>query len=98
MSSPTKRQPPPTAARVTEARLRAGVGARVREARERAGLTGRKLAQLAGVTPGFISQVERGQVTPSLLSLLRITQTLGIKMADVFDAREPVVGRAFGPD
>jgi transcriptional regulator with XRE-family HTH domain len=93
MSSTSK--PSPVALQtdaVTEARIRAGVGRHVREARQRAGLTGRKLAELAECTPGFISQIERGQVTPSLLSLVKITTALGIHMADLFDAKPPPIG------
>jgi transcriptional regulator with XRE-family HTH domain len=83
---------------VTEARIRAGVGRRVREARERAGLTGRRLAALAECTPGFISQIELGQVTPSLLSLVKITNALGIHMADLFDAKPPPVGEVISKE
>jgi transcriptional regulator with XRE-family HTH domain len=64
----------------------------VRQARERAGLTGRKLAELADVSPGFISQIERGQVVPSVMTLVRVVHALGIKMADLFDAKHPPIG------
>jgi transcriptional regulator with XRE-family HTH domain len=75
-----------------EAALRVAVGTRIRDERQRLGFSGRKLAQLARVTPAFISQVERGQVIPSVSTLLRITNVLGVKIGDLFDADEPSAG------
>jgi transcriptional regulator with XRE-family HTH domain len=101
MSSASKSTSPAKAAAATdlsEARLRAEVGVRVRHARERAGLTGRKLAELAEVTPGFVSQIERGQVTPSLMTLVKVVHVLGIKMGDLFDAKRPPLGEVWHED
>jgi len=79
----------PTDHAADEAALRIAVGSRIREARTRRGLSGRRLAALARVTPAFISQVERGQVIPSVSTLLRLMNVLGMKAGDVFDAAEP---------
>jgi transcriptional regulator with XRE-family HTH domain len=88
----------PFEAGVAEASLRAVLGNRVREARTRRNLTGKRLAELADVTPGFISQIERGQVAPSFATLARISHALGIRVGDLFDASPPAVGRVLRPE
>jgi transcriptional regulator with XRE-family HTH domain len=75
-----------------EARLRLALGGRIREARQRRDLSARRLAQLAGVTPSWISQLERGQVTPSFATMFRINHLLGITTGDLFDT-VPSTGR-----
>jgi transcriptional regulator with XRE-family HTH domain len=53
------------------------LGARVRSLREARQLSGIELARLSGVTPGAISQIERGRVQPSLTTLRAIADALG---------------------
>jgi transcriptional regulator with XRE-family HTH domain len=77
---------------LAEVRLRSELGLRVREARQRRGMTGRQVAELAGVTSAFISQIERGQATPSISTLLRLTRALEITIGDLFDVEEPSAG------
>jgi transcriptional regulator with XRE-family HTH domain len=77
---------------LAEVRLRSALGLRVREARQKRGLSGRQLAQLAGVTSAFISQIERGQATPSISTLLRLTSALEITIGDLFDVEQPSTG------
>lgn len=64
------------------------LGARVRSARRDAGIS---QAQLAGdeLTKGFISQIESGQVRPSIRSLQHIAAKLG-RPLDYFIADEPL--------
>jgi transcriptional regulator with XRE-family HTH domain len=81
-----------------EQRMRAAMGARIREVRAQRQLTGRRLAELSDVTPAFISQVELGQVTPSLATLLRIAHALGITVGDLFYARPPRAGQPLKPE
>lgn len=50
-------------------------------------MTGKDLAQLAGLSPALISQIERGNTDPSLDSLRRIARTLGVPLFDLFDER-----------
>ena len=62
----------------------------MRAYRTRLGMSGRDLAAAAGVTPGFISQLERGLANPSVATLLRICGVLGVRIGDVFtEARVP---------
>lgn len=49
-------------------------------------------------TPSFLSQIENGQISPSIASLDRLARALGLTLADFFDqvaaAETPVVVRA----
>ncbi len=64
------------------------LGERLRELRRNRGLTLGQLAEQAGVTTGFISQLENGKNSPSLMTLRRITEALGVPFSDLF-APEP---------
>jgi transcriptional regulator with XRE-family HTH domain len=60
------------------------VGQQVRRLRRRAGLSLRALAAQSGFSPSFISQLENGQVSPSITSMERIGAILGVGLADLF--------------
>lgn len=70
------------------------VGARLRAIRTERGLTQRQLAERGGVTNGMISMVEQNQTSPSVSSLKKILDGLGMTMAEFFahdpEAVEPV--------
>lgn len=53
------------------------VGSRVREAREDLGWSLRELAGRAGISHAAIHLIERGSVTPTVLSLARIAEATG---------------------
>ena len=61
-----------------------GVGERLREAREGARLSVRELARRVDVSPGHISNVERGLASLSVRSLYAIVTELGISMDSLF--------------
>lgn len=60
------------------------IGHRIRAARTESGLSLRDLAATAGLSPGFVSQVERGLTDPSMESLRRIAATLHVPLFDLF--------------
>jgi len=64
------------------------VGARLQRLRRGVGLSVRTLAAQSGLSPSLLSQVERGLVTPSLESLVRLTRSLGISLGTFFAALE----------
>ena len=66
------RQPPP-------------YGARLRAARRARGLTAQQVAAAVGVTKGFIAQIERGEASPSVATLLRICDALGLAVGSLFE-------------
>jgi DNA-binding Xre family transcriptional regulator/quercetin dioxygenase-like cupin family protein len=67
------------------------VGARVRQLRRARGLTVGELASRAGLTAGFISQLERDLTSVSLASLARICAALGVTIGQLLDASPGVV-------
>lgn len=56
------------------------IGERLKLARQTSGMSQRALAETAGVSAMAISKYERGQDTPSSGVLLRLAQTLGVKV------------------
>jgi len=73
-----------------EAEVRQALGERIRALRLEKHMSGRKLAELVGVSSGYISQVERGQVMPSVGTLLKLVSCLGSSMGELFDVGSPV--------
>jgi len=61
-----------------------GVGERLRGAREAAGISMRELARRVEVSPGHISNVERGLASLSVRSLYTIVSELQISMDSLF--------------
>lgn len=60
------------------------LGERIRLLRERCGMSLRKLAELAGVTAGMISCIERAKASPSVVTLQKILSALGTDLATFF--------------
>ena len=52
------------------------LGNRLRDRRQELGLTLKDVADAAGLSVGFISQIERGITTPSLVSLIHVCRVL----------------------
>jgi len=52
-------------------------------AREAAHLTQRQLAEACGIHQSEISRIERGQISPTLDTLARLTAALGVRLAVV---------------
>jgi transcriptional regulator with XRE-family HTH domain len=74
----------------------AATGARIREFRLARKLTLRELATRAATSPGFLSQLERGQVNASVGTLRRLSEELGVTLPDLFtdhDANGPRILR-----
>ncbi len=60
------------------------LGAKIKSFRQLRGLSQKGLADLTGVTPSTISQVEKNLIYPSLPALFRIAESLAIDMATFF--------------
>lgn len=60
------------------------LGERLRALRTSRGISQRELAKRAGVTHSSISQIEQGQVSPSVSSLKKILNAVPISVADFF--------------
>ncbi|MEV7009839.1 XRE family transcriptional regulator [Streptosporangium sp. NPDC051022] len=61
------------------------LGYRIRAFREMRGMSLRALGARAGTSSSLLSQLENGKVNPSIGSLRRIAQALGVGLADLFD-------------
>lgn len=57
----------------------------MREARRGQGSTLDDVATSAGVTKSFVSAVERGETAPSIGSLYRMCEVLGVSMSTLFE-------------
>ena len=65
------------------------VGANLREARSGRGWSITDLAGAAGLSKGFVSQIENGKTSPSLETLERLAGALGIPLVDLVRPLEP---------
>jgi transcriptional regulator with XRE-family HTH domain len=65
------------------------VGERLRDIRRSRRATLRTIADRAGVSESFLSQVERGRASASIASLRRIAGALGVSVADLFEPGGP---------
>jgi transcriptional regulator with XRE-family HTH domain len=72
------------------------IGTRLRTARRGRGLTLDQVAQAAGLTKGFVSRLERDDVSPSVASLVSVCDVLGLRVGDLFDPPKTSVIRAGG--
>jgi transcriptional regulator with XRE-family HTH domain len=63
------------------------LGERVRALRQERGLQQRQVAEKAELTPSMVSQIESGRLTPSLNTLRRVADALGVALAVLFDGR-----------
>jgi len=61
------------------------IGQRIREARHTKGWTIQRLAEVVDIDPSFMGQIERGVGIPSLRTLARVADALGIRLKDLFD-------------
>ncbi|MEO8477899.1 MAG: cupin domain-containing protein [Actinomycetota bacterium] len=76
---------------MAEDRAQLELGARIRSLRERQGRPIRAVAEQAGVSESFLSQVERGVANPSVASLRSLAEALGATVASFFEeGREPI--------
>ena len=66
---------------MSEARL----GDAVRRLREAQELSLRAVAERAGFSPSFLSQVENGQASPSIASMERIAAALSVSLGEFFE-------------
>lgn len=63
-------------------------GSMVRELRREAGYSIATLAELADLSPGLLSQMERGQGNPSLTTLIKLSQALDVPVGRFFNAHD----------
>ena len=88
---PAPQRGPEAFARYERARASILVGSAVRAARRRAGMSQVELARRAGTSQPSIARLERGLVSPTVISLDRIARALGAELVIDF---EPAAARS----
>lgn len=63
------------------------IGARIRRAREIAGMTKDEFSEKVGISPQFLTDIERGRTGPSITTLCSICDALGVSTDSLL--REP---------
>jgi transcriptional regulator with XRE-family HTH domain len=66
------------------------LGAKLKRLRKNANLTLASLSATAGCSIGYLSQVERGQVSPTISSFKKIAKTLGVDLMYFFNDSKPM--------
>lgn len=61
------------------------LGAMFKDRREELELSAREVARRAGVAHSFILKIERGECCPSILSLFRISDALGVDAGHILE-------------
>lgn len=64
------------------------IGKKIKDLRNKNGLTQQELADRTELTKGYISQLERGQVAPSVVTLLELIECLGSTASEFFRETE----------
>ncbi len=67
-------------------------GKKIKITREAKGSTQKQLANMAGVSPGLIAQLEAGKVQPSLKTIENIAEALGVSVCYLILEQEDVEG------
>jgi ribosome-binding protein aMBF1 (putative translation factor) len=94
---PGAQRGPEAFARYERARTSIMVGSAVRAARRRAGLSQVELARRAGTSQPSIARLERGLVSPTVVSLDRIAKALGAELVIDFEAPRAQPGQRPAP-
>lgn len=61
------------------------VGKKVKWERTKRGLSQEKLAELSGISPNYVGDIERGSSSPTLEVVYRISQALGMSIVDLIN-------------
>lgn len=82
--------------RVAEPATSTGVaiGGGLRAARQARSLTLEAVAQATGLTKGFLSRLERDEVSPSVASLVAVCEVVGIRVGELFEPPSTSLVRA----
>ena len=70
------------------------IGLRLRAARLRNGMTLEAVATIAGISQGFVSKLERDQVSPSVATLVAICDAVGLRVGELFESPPAQIVRA----
>lgn len=78
------RQDPHAVRERRERVLEVAIGREIRALRRQQSMTGAELAQRTGVSPGMLSKIENGQISPSLTTLQALSSAIGVPITQFF--------------
>jgi transcriptional regulator with XRE-family HTH domain len=64
--------------------LKKMIGIRIGDLRKQKGLTQEKLAEKMGVSPKYLSSIERGKENPTLTTIINLAQSMDVEISDIF--------------
>lgn len=67
------------------------LGEQVKLFRKRMGFTQEQLAAKAGITPSFLGQIERGQRSPTVETVYKISKALEVSMEELFSFQKEII-------
>jgi len=67
---------------------RLSLGAKIRENRKARGLTLTEMAEQCGISPSFLSQIERDKANPSVATLKTIAKVFGVSLGTFFEEKD----------
>src|SRR5258708_18274311 len=88
-----KKKPAAASSRTSEKRSQTNIGHPLRERRRELDRTLEDVAQAAGLTKSFLSEIERNRTSPSVASLVRLCEALSLPVAHLFLPAKSEVGR-----
>ncbi len=71
--------------------IRQGLGKRIRFLRKSEKLTQEQLAEKAGLCYKYIGEIERGEVNPSLKSMVEVATALGVNLQSLFPTEDDIL-------
>ncbi|HEY9211342.1 MAG TPA: XRE family transcriptional regulator [Ancylobacter sp.] len=76
------------APRVAHLTLEQAIGAQIRQHRKRLDITSAELATTAKISPGMVSKIENGQISPSLATMSAVSAALNLPISTLFASYE----------
>jgi len=67
---------------------RLSLGAKIRQHRKARGLTLTEMAEQCGISPSFLSQIERDKANPSVATLKTIARVFGVSLGSFFEEKD----------
>jgi transcriptional regulator with XRE-family HTH domain len=61
------------------------IGLRIKELRKHKGLSQEKVAEIMGISPKYLSNIERGKENPTLDTFIKLANALNIEVSDIFN-------------
>ncbi|MDD2981711.1 MAG: helix-turn-helix transcriptional regulator [Hespellia sp.] len=62
-----------------------GLGKNIKKCREKAGLTQEKLAEMVGISPNYLSALEREAKVPAVDTFVRILNVIGLPLDEMLE-------------